>query len=114
MLYAWTLEVTACKRAPDDWWIFDDSSPASGRFDLPATTFAAARGNPYEVRGQINQPDPTQGEPNVFLVNHILEALWENGKWKYITLWSGNDTPTVEPEESFYGCDAYVEGMLKL
>eukprot|EP00965_Chrysotila_dentata_P159155 5257608-Pleurochrysis_carterae.AAC.1 len=42
-------KVTACKRAPDDWWIFDDSSPASGRFDSPATSLAAARGNPYEV-----------------------------------------------------------------
>eukprot|EP00965_Chrysotila_dentata_P014934 494052-Pleurochrysis_carterae.AAC.2 len=58
------VKVTACKRAPDDWWIFDDSSPASGRFDAPATIFAAVRGNPYEVGGQINQPDLTQGEPN--------------------------------------------------
>eukprot|EP00965_Chrysotila_dentata_P116168 3840644-Pleurochrysis_carterae.AAC.4 len=24
------VKVTACKRAPDDWWTFDDSSPASG------------------------------------------------------------------------------------
>eukprot|EP00965_Chrysotila_dentata_P160015 5284151-Pleurochrysis_carterae.AAC.1 len=56
--FAWTLaalasnppvvKVTAYKRAPDDWWIFDDSSPASGRFDSPATSLAAARGNPYE------------------------------------------------------------------
>eukprot|EP00965_Chrysotila_dentata_P023079 765099-Pleurochrysis_carterae.AAC.1 len=33
---------------------------------------------------------------------------------KDVTLWSGYDTPTIEPEEFFYGCDAYVEGMLKL
>eukprot|EP00965_Chrysotila_dentata_P034004 1132434-Pleurochrysis_carterae.AAC.1 len=108
------VKVTACKRAPDDWEVFDDSSPASGRFDAPATTFVAARGNPYEVGGQINQPDLTQGEPNVFLVIQILEARREKGKWKYVTLWSGYDTPTLEPEESFYGCDAYVEGMLML
>eukprot|EP00965_Chrysotila_dentata_P060194 1995861-Pleurochrysis_carterae.AAC.1 len=71
------VKVTACKRAPDDCWIFDDSSPASGRFDAPTTTFAAARGNPYEVGGQINQPDLTQAEPNVFLVDQILEARQE-------------------------------------
>eukprot|EP00965_Chrysotila_dentata_P034861 1160645-Pleurochrysis_carterae.AAC.1 len=77
------VNVTACKRAPDDWWIFDYSSPASGRFDSPATNLAAARGNPYEVGGQINQLDLTQGEPNVFLVNQILEARREKVKWKY-------------------------------
>eukprot|EP00965_Chrysotila_dentata_P123258 4073940-Pleurochrysis_carterae.AAC.1 len=81
--YAWILvvatgiqpavKVTACKRAPDDWWTFDDLSSAFGRFDKPATTLAAARGNPYEVGGQINQPDLTQGKPNVFLVNQILD-----------------------------------------
>eukprot|EP00965_Chrysotila_dentata_P116828 3861436-Pleurochrysis_carterae.AAC.1 len=108
------VKVTACKRAPDDWWLFDDSPPASGRFDALATTFAAARGNPYEDGGQINQPDLTQGEPNVFLVNQILEARRDKGKWKYVTLWSGYDMPTPEPEENFYGRDAYVEGMLKL
>eukprot|EP00965_Chrysotila_dentata_P119269 3942637-Pleurochrysis_carterae.AAC.1 len=53
------------------------------RFDSPATSLATARGNPYEVGGQINQPDLTQGEPNVFLVNQILEARREKGKWKY-------------------------------
>eukprot|EP00965_Chrysotila_dentata_P162662 5371166-Pleurochrysis_carterae.AAC.1 len=77
--------MTASKRAPDDWWIFDDSSPASRRFDSPATSLAAARGNPYEVGGQINRPDLTQEEPNVFLVNQILEARREKGKWKYVS-----------------------------
>eukprot|EP00965_Chrysotila_dentata_P257848 6213024-Pleurochrysis_carterae.AAC.5 len=96
------VKVTA-KRAPDDWWIFDDSSPASARFDSPATTLAAARGNPYEVGSQINQPDLTQGEPNVFLVNQILEARREKSKWKYVTLWSGYDTPTLESKENFTG-----------
>eukprot|EP00965_Chrysotila_dentata_P243877 6205656-Pleurochrysis_carterae.AAC.1 len=66
--------------APDDWWIFDDSSPASGRFDTPVTTLAAARSNPYEVGGQIDQPDLTQGEPNAFLVNQMLEARRQKGK----------------------------------
>eukprot|EP00965_Chrysotila_dentata_P172168 5681484-Pleurochrysis_carterae.AAC.2 len=47
------LEVTGYKRVPDDWWIFDDSPTASGRFDAPATTFAAHRGNPYEVGGGV-------------------------------------------------------------
>eukprot|EP00965_Chrysotila_dentata_P190768 6174085-Pleurochrysis_carterae.AAC.1 len=33
----------------------------------------------------------------------ILEARQEEGKWKYVTLWSGYDTPIVEPEEIFMG-----------
>eukprot|EP00965_Chrysotila_dentata_P225389 6194720-Pleurochrysis_carterae.AAC.6 len=71
-------KATACKRAPDDWWYaIIHHPPASGRFDRPATTLAAARGNPYEVGAQINQPDLTQGEPNVFLVNQLLEARRE-------------------------------------
>eukprot|EP00965_Chrysotila_dentata_P110564 3653000-Pleurochrysis_carterae.AAC.1 len=71
------VKVTTCERAPDDSWIFDDSSPASGRHVALATTFAAARGSPYEVGGQINQPDLMQGQPNVFLVNQSLEACRE-------------------------------------
>eukprot|EP00965_Chrysotila_dentata_P058894 1954738-Pleurochrysis_carterae.AAC.1 len=49
-----------------------------------------------------------------FLVNQILKARREKGKWEDVTLWSGYDTPTLELEKSFYGCDAYVDGMLKL
>eukprot|EP00965_Chrysotila_dentata_P119728 3958401-Pleurochrysis_carterae.AAC.1 len=90
------VKVTACTRALGNCWLFDDSSPAAGRFKTPATILAGACGNPYEVGGQINQPNLTQ----------ILEARPEKGKWKYVTLWCGYDTPTLEPEENFYGCDA--------
>eukprot|EP00965_Chrysotila_dentata_P175373 5788482-Pleurochrysis_carterae.AAC.1 len=37
------VKVTSCKRAPEDWWLFDDSSLASGTFAAPATTVAMAR-----------------------------------------------------------------------
>eukprot|EP00965_Chrysotila_dentata_P137114 4535083-Pleurochrysis_carterae.AAC.4 len=83
------IKVTACKRPPDTWWAFYDSSPASGRLDMPATTLVAARGSPCEVDGQINQSDLTQEEPNMFLADQILEARREKRKWKYVTLWSG-------------------------
>eukprot|EP00965_Chrysotila_dentata_P196954 6177909-Pleurochrysis_carterae.AAC.5 len=60
--YAWyghstSREGATCKRAPEDWWIFDDSSLTSGTFAAPATALALARGKPYELGGQITQPD---------------------------------------------------------
>eukprot|EP00965_Chrysotila_dentata_P067579 2236645-Pleurochrysis_carterae.AAC.1 len=55
------VKVTSCKWAPEDWWIFDDSSLTSGTFAAPATTLAMARGNPYELGGQITQPELSMG-----------------------------------------------------
>eukprot|EP00965_Chrysotila_dentata_P160653 5304905-Pleurochrysis_carterae.AAC.1 len=72
-----TVKVTSCKRALEDWWIFDDSSLTSGTFAAPATTVAMARGNPYELGAQITQPELSRGDAPVFLVNQILEG-WLN------------------------------------
>eukprot|EP00965_Chrysotila_dentata_P199954 6179688-Pleurochrysis_carterae.AAC.1 len=66
------VKLTACKREPDDWWIFDDSSPAPGKFDSPSTTLEAARSDSDGDGGQNSQPDLSQGENNVFFVNKIL------------------------------------------
>eukprot|EP00965_Chrysotila_dentata_P153089 5059072-Pleurochrysis_carterae.AAC.1 len=48
------MKVTSCKRAPEDWWIFDDSSLTSGTFAAPATTVAMARGCDSVVRGMLD------------------------------------------------------------
>eukprot|EP00965_Chrysotila_dentata_P083448 2752630-Pleurochrysis_carterae.AAC.1 len=56
------VKVTSCKRAPEDWWLLDDSSVTSGTFAAPATTVAMARGNPYELGGQITQPELSRGD----------------------------------------------------
>eukprot|EP00965_Chrysotila_dentata_P128707 4254735-Pleurochrysis_carterae.AAC.1 len=111
------LKVTSCKRAPKDWWIFGDASLTSGTFAVPATTVAMARGNPYELGGQITQPDLLRGDAPVFLVNQILEAQRRNGEWEFLTQWAGYDTLTVQPESyesDFEGCDSVVRGMLDM
>eukprot|EP00965_Chrysotila_dentata_P010188 331057-Pleurochrysis_carterae.AAC.1 len=65
-----------------------------------------ARGNPYELAGQITQPELSRGDAPVFLVNQILEAQRRNGEWVFLTQWGGYDTPTVQPESDFEGCDS--------
>eukprot|EP00965_Chrysotila_dentata_P236190 6201173-Pleurochrysis_carterae.AAC.2 len=100
------VKVTSSKRAPEDWWIFDDSSLTSGTFAAPATTVAMARGKPYEFGGQITQPELSRGDVPVFLVNQILEAQRRNGEWVFLTQWAGCDTPTIQLESDFDGCDS--------
>eukprot|EP00965_Chrysotila_dentata_P134690 4455241-Pleurochrysis_carterae.AAC.1 len=58
-----------------------------------------ARGNPYELGGQITQPELSRGDAPVFLVNQILEARRRNGEW---------------PESDFEGCGRTVRGMLDM
>eukprot|EP00965_Chrysotila_dentata_P067197 2224273-Pleurochrysis_carterae.AAC.1 len=77
------VKMTSCKRAPEDWWIFDESSLTSGTFAAPATTVAVARGNPYELGGQIRQPELSRGDAP----------------------WIGYDTSTIQPELSSDGSD---------
>eukprot|EP00965_Chrysotila_dentata_P032688 1089499-Pleurochrysis_carterae.AAC.1 len=46
--------------------------------------------------------------------NQILEAQRRNGKWVFLTQWAGSDTPTIQPESDFEGCDSIVRGMLDM
>eukprot|EP00965_Chrysotila_dentata_P024817 822706-Pleurochrysis_carterae.AAC.1 len=65
-----------------------------------------ARGNPYELGGQITQPELSRGAAPVFLVNQILEARRRNGEWMFLTQWAGYEIPTIQPESDFEGCDS--------
>eukprot|EP00965_Chrysotila_dentata_P073929 2441763-Pleurochrysis_carterae.AAC.1 len=51
-----------------------------------------ARGNPYELGGQITQPELSRGDAP----------------------WAGYDTLTIQPESDFEGCDSDVRGMLDM
>eukprot|EP00965_Chrysotila_dentata_P141932 4691537-Pleurochrysis_carterae.AAC.9 len=73
-----------------------------------------ARGTPYELGGQITQPEFSRGDATVVLVNQILEAQRRNGEWVFLTQWAGYDTPTMQPESDFDGCDSIVRGMLDM
>eukprot|EP00965_Chrysotila_dentata_P133278 4406777-Pleurochrysis_carterae.AAC.1 len=108
------VKVTSCKRAPEDWWIFDDSSQTSGTFAAPATTVAMACGNPCELGGQITQPELSRRNAPVCLVNQMLEAQRRNGEWVFLTQWARYDTPTIQPESNFDGCDSIVRRMLDM
>eukprot|EP00965_Chrysotila_dentata_P100016 3304876-Pleurochrysis_carterae.AAC.1 len=59
------VKVTSCKRAPEEWWIFDDSSLTFGALAAPATTVAMARRVPYVLGGQIKQPELSRGDAPV-------------------------------------------------
>eukprot|EP00965_Chrysotila_dentata_P159900 5281811-Pleurochrysis_carterae.AAC.1 len=71
-----------------------------------------ARGNPYELEGEITQPELSRGDAPVFLVDQILKAQRRNGEWVFLTQWAGYDTPTIQPESDSEGCDSIVHGML--
>eukprot|EP00965_Chrysotila_dentata_P067224 2224786-Pleurochrysis_carterae.AAC.3 len=71
-----------------------------------------ASGDPYKLGGQITQPELSRGDAPVFLVNQILEAQLRNGEWVFSAQWAGYDTPTIQPESDFDGCDGIVRGML--
>eukprot|EP00965_Chrysotila_dentata_P069755 2304647-Pleurochrysis_carterae.AAC.1 len=73
-----------------------------------------ACGNPYELGGQITQPELSRGDAPVFLVNQILEAQRRNGEWVFLTQWAGYESPTIQPESDFEGCDSVVRGMLDM
>eukprot|EP00965_Chrysotila_dentata_P146874 4849224-Pleurochrysis_carterae.AAC.1 len=73
-----------------------------------------ARGNPYELGGQITQPELLRGDAPVFLVNQIFEAQRRNGEWEFLTQWAGYDTLTIQPESDFKGCESIVRGMLDM
>eukprot|EP00965_Chrysotila_dentata_P250688 6209599-Pleurochrysis_carterae.AAC.1 len=68
-------------------------------FAAPATAVAMARGNPYELGGQIPQPELSRGDAPVSLVNQILEAQRRNkDEWVFLSQWAGYDTPTIQHE----------------
>eukprot|EP00965_Chrysotila_dentata_P092636 3056989-Pleurochrysis_carterae.AAC.1 len=94
--------------------LFSSFSFTSGTFAAPGTTVAMARGNPYELGGQITQPELSRGKAPVFLDNQILEAQRRNGEWMFLTQWAGYDTPTIQPESDFEGCDSVVRGMIDM
>eukprot|EP00965_Chrysotila_dentata_P074063 2446362-Pleurochrysis_carterae.AAC.1 len=37
-----------CKKAPQDWWVFDDNSTAAGRFDQPGSSVAVVQGGEHD------------------------------------------------------------------
>eukprot|EP00965_Chrysotila_dentata_P023824 789320-Pleurochrysis_carterae.AAC.1 len=47
------VQVTSCKRAPEDRWLFDDSSSTSATFAAPATTMAMARETPMNWEDKL-------------------------------------------------------------
>ena len=56
------VSVRQCKRAPDEWYLFNDGSLSSGRYDGPLT-LAGARGNPHEVGGRTgDQSDEDEAD----------------------------------------------------
>ena len=97
------VSIRQCKPAPEAWYLFNDGSLSSGRYDGPLT-LPAARGNPHEVGGRLPGDDPDE-EPDtlvddcVYPVEWILEAFHSKRRWWYRVLWLGYPTATWESEE---------------
>ena len=76
-----------CVKAPDSYWIFDDGSPRSGVSDGLPPSLVVARGNPNEAGGRpMLEDDVDDADPNVFVVDCILEARFQRRKkrWEYL------------------------------
>ena len=92
-----------CKRAPEEWYLFNDGSLSSGRFDGPLT-LKVARGNPHEVGGRLPdeedevEPD-THQDQCIYPVEWILEAFHSKRRWWYRVIWLGYSQATWESEE---------------
>ena len=97
------VSVRQCKQAPEEWYLFNDGSVSSGRYDGPLT-LAAARGNPHEVGGRlpgeepVDEPD-THQDQCLYPVEWILEAFRSKRRWWYRVLWLGYSQATWESHE---------------
>ena len=97
------VSVRQCKRAPEEWYLFNDGSLSSGRYDGPLT-MAGAKGNPHEVGGRTaDQAEPdevdTHQDACVYPVEWVLEAFHSKRRWWYRVLWLGYPTATWESHE---------------
>ena len=97
------VSVRQCKRAPEEWYLFNDGSLASGRYDGPLT-LPAARGNPHEIggrqRGQEPEEEPDSHQDScIYPVEWILEAFHSKRRWWYRVVWLGYPTATWESHE---------------
>ena len=97
------VSVRQCKKAPEEWYLFNDGSPTSGRYDEPLT-LKVARGNPHEVGGRL-PGDESEDEPDthqdhcVYPVEWILEAFRSKHRWWYRVIWLGYSQATWESHE---------------
>ena len=97
------VSIRQCKRAPDEWYLFNDGSLSSGRYDGPLKV-TSARGNPHEVGGRLpgeeSEDDPdTHQDACMYPVEWILEAFHSKRKWWYRVLWLGIPVATWESDE---------------
>ena len=97
------VSVRQCKQAPEEWYLFNDGSVSSGRYDGPLT-LAAARGNPHEVGGRLPGEEPedepdTHQDQGMYPVEWILEAFRSKRRWWYRVLWLGYSQATWESHE---------------
>ena len=96
------VSVRQCKRAPEGWYIFNDGSLSSGRYDGPLT-LAGARGDPHEIGGRLEDQDEDDPDTHldhcIYPVEWILEAFHSKRKWYYRVLWLGYPLATWESHE---------------
>ena len=104
------VSIRQCKKAPDNWWLFDDGSLANGRYEGPLTV-KAARGNPYELGGRLPGDDDfvpdTQLDSCIWIVERILSARRSKRRWLYEIQWLGDPRITWESSDDL--ADAGVE-----
>ena len=92
------VSVRKCKKAPPTWWLFNDGSLSSGRYDGPLK-LSGARGDPHEIGGRLpgedEMPDyDTQTTVCVYPVEAIVEAVKTKRRWLYRVLWLGYPVTT--------------------
>ena len=88
-----------CVKAPDSYWIFDDGSPRSGVSDGLPPSLVVARGNPNEAGGRpVHEDGADNADPDVFVVDCILEARFQRRKkrWEYLVKWQNSPDVTWE------------------
>ena len=109
---------------PAAWWISDDGSTLSGRFEPIAPTIAAANGNPLEVGGKL--PDDYQDDGSDFYVAAAILAarpvVQKKGtqrrtgrvKWEYLVHYEGYRDPDWQTESTLADASADIQqGMTR-
>ena len=98
-----------CIKAPQSWWIFDDSSPGSGHSSGP-TTVAASRG---EVGQQLSDDlDAPMRKGRIYEVDRVAEAKKVGNVWWYRLFWLNYPTSTWERSSTLRDAGTEVQAEM--